>query len=459
MRKLIGDRDFLKRTIAIAVPILIQNAITNFVSLLDNLMVGQLGTQPMSGVSIVNQLLFVFNLIVFGVTTGTGIFTAQFFGRQDHQGIRYTFRFKIILSVLLSGICIGALLVWDDVLIRLFLQGDGTAEDAASMLSYGQDYLKVMLVGLVPFAISGAYASTLREGGQTMVPMVAGIVAVFTNLVLNFILIFGHLGLPAMGVIGAALATVISRFVELGIVAAWTHLHSREFPFIRGVFHSLYIPSSLLRSFISRVIPLVMNETLWSAAITFQNQCYTTCGLEVVNAINIVSTIDNLANVLATAAGNTTGILLGQMLGAKMAREEVWEEQKKLSVLTVTAGVLVSVILALVSGLFPKFYNTTDSIRTLSTSLIIILSLFKPFRYHAMTCYYTIRSGGKTWLTFLYDCGFLWVVSVPVAFILSRFTGLTIVPLYLLCQLPDVLKAVFGSVMVQKGSWMRNLTD
>lgn len=459
MQKLIGDKAFLKRTLAIAVPILIQNAITSFVSLLDNLMVGQLGTHPMSGVSIVNQLIFVFNLIVFGVTTGTGIFTAQYFGRQDNKGVQYTFRFKIVLSILLSVVCIGALWLWDDVLIRLFLQGEGTAEDASQMLCYGQEYLKVMLIGLIPFAISGAYASTLREGGQTMVPMIAGIVAVLTNLVLNYILIFGHLGLPQMGVSGAALATVISRFVELGIVAAWTHLHSAAFPFVRGVYRSLYIPASLLRSFISRVIPLVMNETLWSAAITFQNQCYTTCGLEVVNAINIVSTIDNLVNVLAIAAGNTAGIVLGQMLGAKMAREEVREEQRKLAVMTVMAGVFVSVLLLFVSGIFPQFYNTTDEIRDLSTKLIMILTLTKPFRYYAMSCYYTIRSGGQTWLTFLYDCGFLWVVSVPLAFVLSRFTGLSIVPLYLLCQLPDVLKALVGGTVVRKGVWMRNLTD
>jgi len=458
LQKYVGDKAFYRRVMSIALPIMIQNAITTFVSLLDNLMVGQLGTFPMSGVSIVNQLLFVFNLIVFGITTGTGIFTAQFYGSQDHQGIRYTFRFKIIVGILLGSLCVAALIFWDDVLIRLFLQGDGSAEDAGQMLSFGQEYLKVMLWGLLPFALSGAYNSTLRECGQTRIPMIAGVTAVFTNLVLNYLLIFGHLGLPAMGVAGAALATVISRFVELAIVAGWTHLHSKEFPFIRGALTSLYIPLQLLRRLIIRVSPIVMNETMWSFAITFLNQCYTTCGLDVVNAINIVSTLDNLANVTAGALGNTIGILMGQMLGARIAAEQVRDENRKLMAFDFAAGVVICGLMMAVSGAFPLLYNTTDEIRSLASKLIFILAFTKPVRYFAMAVYYTIRSGGQTGLTFLYDCGFLWAVTVPVAFVLSRFTDMPILPLYFICQLPDILKALFGRYMVRKGGWIRNIT-
>lgn len=453
------NRLFYKRVLTLAVPIVIQNSITQMVSLLDNLMVGQLGTLPMSGVSIVNQLLLVFNLIIFGASSGTGIFTAQFYGSGDDEGIRHTFRFKVILAVLTSVVCITAFSVCGDALICLFLQGDGAAEDAEQMLAYGQEYLKLMLLGLLPFSISGSYASTLRECGETKVPMVASVTAVFSNLILNYILIFGHLGLPALGIAGAAIATVISRFVELAIVGGWTHLHAKRFPFIKGAYRSLYIPGHLLRMLFGRVTPLVLNETLWSVSVTFINQSYSTCGLHVVNAVNILGTIDNLSNVAGISMGNTVGILMGQMMGAAEPKERILQKNQKLLRLNLMVSLALSVVLIAISGGFPKLYNTTQEIRSLAAKLILCMALAKPFRYYCLSVYYSIRSGGSTWVTFLYDCGFLAGVAVPLAFVLSRFTDISIIPMYLLCQVPEVFKSAVGAVLVKKGNWIHNLTQ
>lgn len=199
LKKYIGDRKFYATAMAVAVPIMIQNAITNFVGMLDNIMVGQVGTAQMSGVAIVNQLLFVFNLCIFGAVSGAGIFTAQFAGSRDHEGVRHTFRFKILVCVLLTVLGTALFLVAGEPLVRLYLKGEGKAQDADLFLGYGMDYLKVMLFGLLPFALANAYSGTLRETGQTLVPMAAGIGAVLVNLVLNYVLIFGHFGAPAMG--------------------------------------------------------------------------------------------------------------------------------------------------------------------------------------------------------------------------------------------------------------------
>ena len=245
LKKYIGDRKFYATVMAVAVPIMIQNAITNFVGMLDNIMVGQVGTAQMSGVAIVNQLLFVFNLCIFGAVSGVGIFTAQFAGSQDHVGVRHTFRFKILVCLLLTALGTALFLLAGEPLIRLYLKGEGKVQDAGLFLGYGMDYLKVMLFGLLPFALANAYSGTLRETGQTLVPMAAGIGAVLVNLVLNYILIFGHFGVRAMGVRGAALATVVSRYVELAIVALWTHTHGEKEPFIRGAFRSMFIPKQL----------------------------------------------------------------------------------------------------------------------------------------------------------------------------------------------------------------------
>ena len=275
-KRFIGDRAFYRRVLAIAVPIIVQNAITNFVSLLDNIMVGQIGTTPMSGVSIVNQLMFVFNLCVFGATSGAGIFTAQFHGSNDHTGIKHTFRFKFLACLLISLVGGSLFITKGDFLIGLYLTGEGDPQTAASALRYGLSYLQVMLWGLIPFAISNTYASTLRETGKTTVPMAAGITAVFVNLGLNYVLIFGKFGAPAMGVEGAALATVISRYVELAILVIWTHGNPEKNPFIRHIYRSFHIPGKLLKGIIVKGMPLLMNEFLWASGMAIMNQCYST---------------------------------------------------------------------------------------------------------------------------------------------------------------------------------------
>ena len=184
-----GSKAFYKMTLSIAIPIMIQNGITNFVGLLDNIMIGRVGTEPMSGAAIVNQLIFVYNLCLFGGVSGAGIFTAQFFGQQNHDGIRQTVRFKLWTVTVITALATFIFTAFGSDLIRLYLQGNGSAESAAATLHYGRQYLLIMLAGLPPFMLVQAYSSTLRECGQTMLPMKAGITAVFINLILNYILI------------------------------------------------------------------------------------------------------------------------------------------------------------------------------------------------------------------------------------------------------------------------------
>ena len=458
INRYIGNRAFYRRLFAIAIPIIIQNGITNFVSLLDNIMVGQVGTMQMSGVSIVNNLIFVFNLCIFGASSGAGIFTAQFHGSQDHAGIRHTFRFKILACLVISALGIGVLLGMGTPLIGMYLRGEGDPTAAAATLQYGLDYLKVMLWGLLPFALSNAYCGTLRECGQTRVPMAAGICAVLVNLGLNYVLIFGHLGLPAMGVRGAALATVISRYVELVIVVLWTHLHSKVHPFIRGAFRSFRIPGALLGDIFRRGTPLLINEFLWSVSMAVMNQSYSTCGLDVVPAMNISSTMYNLGSVVYLAMGSAVGIIMGQMLGAGETEETLRDNNRKLLTSSVASGVFFGLVMFSVSGLFPMLYQTSEEVRQLASRLICISSIMLPMNSYTHSTYFTLRSGGQTMVTFLFDSCFQWLVCVPLAFCLSRFTTIGIVYLYLICQSTDLLKCALGFYMLKQGKWIRNLT-
>ena len=458
-KRFLGDKAFYRRVLLVAVPIIIQNGITNFVSLLDNIMVGQVGTLPMSGITIVNQLIFVFNLSIFGATSGPGIFTAQFYGSGDQEGIRHTFRFKILICALLSILGVVIFSVGGTPLIQLYLTGEGDAAEAAQMLHYGLSYLKIMLLGLIPFAICNAYSSTLRESGQTIVPMVAGVVAVFVNLILNYILIFGKFGAPALGVAGAAWATSISRFVELFIVAVWTHRHHEEMPFIRQAYRTFRIPRQLVRDITFKGLPLLVNEFLWSSGMAFLAQCYSTCGLDVVPAFNIANTLFNVSSVAFLAMGSAVGIIMGQMLGAGNSEAEVRDANNKLIFVAILCGLSFGTVMASVSGLFPRLYNTTDSVRYIAKMLIIITAGIMPFNAYTTSTYFTLRSGGKTAITFIFDCGFVWCVIAPIAFGMSRFTSISIIPLYLLCQCTDFIKCALGYWMIKKGTWIQNLVD
>ena len=453
------NRSFYRRVLSVALPMMIQNGITNFVQMLDNVMVGQVGTIPMSGVAIVNQLMFVFNLCVFGAASGAGIFTAQFRGREDHEGIRHTFRFKLLVGLLLSALGAGLFLTFGRELIGLYLTGEGTPEELAATMDYGLGYLRVMLWGLVPFALSNAYSGTLREIGETKVPMLAGIAAVLVNLAGNYILIFGHFGAPALGVEGAAIATVISRFVELAIVAGWTHTHGKTHPFITGALRSMRIPGKLTADIIRKGMPLLINEFLWSTGMAFLSQCYSTRGLDVVAAFNIATTISQVSNVVFLSLGNAVGILMGQMLGAGVPEEEVRRDNKRMIRLCVTVCFFVGAVTMLLSGVFAGLYKTSDAVRSIAVGLICLTAVMMPVNSYNNAMYFTLRSGGQTVITFIFDSGFSWGVCVPVAFVLSRFTALPILPLYGICVGLDVFKIFIGKILLDKGVWIRRIVD
>ena len=457
-QRYIGDRSFYRRLFSVMTPVLIQNVITNFVSLLDNLMVGQVGTEPMSGVAIVNQLLFVFILCIFGGLAGAGIFTAQYYGKGDEDGVRHTFRIKLAVALGSVVLFTAIFLTADEPLIRLFLHEGEESLDLEATLDYGRAYLRVMLLQLPLFALGQVYSSTLRESGETVLPMKAGIVAVFVNLLGNWILIFGNLGAPAMGVVGAAAATVISRVVELAIVVVWTHRHSAQHPFIQGAWRSPRVPGELVRRVAVMGTPLLLNEVLWSAGMAVLSQCYSRRGLEVVSAMNISNTVSELFFCAFFSMGSTISIMIGQLLGAGELERAV-DEDRKLTAFAVALCTVVGAVMAVLAPLVPQLYNTTDLVKRLAGSFLLVTSAMMPVNAYTNSCYFTLRSGGKTVITFLFDSAFVWVLSIPAAFCLARFTDLPILTIYILICALDLIKCVLGFFMVRSRKWVNNLVN
>lgn len=458
LRKFIGTKAFYRMVIAIVLPIIIQNAITNFVSLLDNLMVGRIGTDEMSGVAITNQLMFVFNLTIFGAVSGAGIFSAQYHGAGNVEGVRHAFRYKLYIALTL---CIGAIVLFmcmGPKLVSLYLTDTSDPLRVQNTLKYATEYLHIMLVGLIPFALSQSYAGTLRETGETFVPMLSGIIAVLVNLLFNWLLIFGvpFLGIPAMGIRGAAYATVLSRYVELAIIIIYTHTHTKKHPFAKGLYRSLLIPGKVIRDITVKGLPLLANELIWSMGIALLSQIYSMRGLDVVAATNISSTVSNLFSVAFLSMGSASSIIVGQALGAneiEKAKDYSW----KMLAFSTTVAFVMALILAGVSHFIPMLYNTTASVRGMATKLILATCAAMAFHAYTNCSYFILRSGGKTVVTFIFDSGFVWLMSVPLAFILTRFTGLSVVIIYLCIQLLDVIKATFGYILIRSGIWVQNI--
>ncbi len=455
-RKFIGTKDFYLYVLAIAVPMIVQNAITNFVSFLDNIMVGQVGTEQMSGVAIANQLIFVFNLCIFGGVSGAGIFGTQFFGKGDYEGQKYTFRFKVYMCTILTVIALLLGHFLDTELISLYLNDTGSVGDIGLALEYGKQYLSIMLIGLVPFAIAQVYVNTIRETGHTLVPMIASMVAVFTNLILDYCLIFGAFGFPNLGVRGAAIATVAARFLECIIVVIWTHLNPGKNKYIVGVYKSFKIPADILKDVLKKGTPLMLNEMLWSMGMTVIVQCYAVRGLEVVAAQNISSTITNLFNIVYIQLGASIAIVVGQLLGAGKLKE-ARDADNKMIFFVVTACIGMAILMSFVGRSFPKIYNTEDSIKLLAEKFILVSALVMPVCAFCHSTYFTLRSGGKTMVTFIFDSVYTWVIVIPVAYCLSNFTTWNIVIVFFCVQSLEFIKAIIGFFMVKSDVWLNNI--
>lgn len=456
--KYIGDKAFYIMVLAMVVPMILQNLVTNFVSMLDNIMVGQLGTEQMNGVSIVNQYMFIFNISIFGAISGPGIFGAQFFGKGDYKGQKHTVHFRILLAFFLAAIFCLVYRFFDDNLISLYIAKDDEPAMVAATLGYGKKYMAVMLLSMLPFAIGQAYASAVRECCETRIPLYASLSAVFINLFLDYSLIFGKCGMPKLGVAGAAWATVVAKTIEASVIIIWAHTHLERNKYLMHFFRDLRIPGKLLRDMIVKGMPLLANEFLWVLGMSVIAQCYSVRGLDVVGARNISSVMNNLFNVAFIQLGVATAILLGNKLGAGKYKEAK-DMDNKLLVFAVVVSLILGICMIPLAYLFPMMYNTTAYIRSLATYMIIILATAMPLFAFTNSTYFTLRSGGKTGITFMFDFLFTWVIQIPVAFVLCYKTSMNFKLLFAVVTYLEIIKVGIGIVLVKSNLWIQNIIE
>jgi putative MATE family efflux protein len=364
-----------------------------------------------------------------------------------------------MLSALLFGLAAVLLLLFSgDTLVSFYLTVSPTEADIdiVKTAASAREYLMIVLIGLIPFAITQAYASVVKETGQTFVPMVAGMASVIVNAILDWLLIFGIGPFPELGVSGAAIATVIARFIELGIVVIWSHTHTAQNKFLVGAYRGLTIPWPVFKQICIKGFPLMLNELFWAAGITMLNQTYSMRGVDVVAAMNITATISNLFNIVFIQLGICISIVVGQYLGAGKF-EEAKDASTKMIFFTVACCIGTAIMMLITGRFFPAIYNTQDSIKALASTFIYIQALVMPFCSFSHATYFTLRSGGKTLITFVFDSVFTWMIMVTLAEVLVRFTALDIVTIYFAVTFTELIKNILGYIMLKSGTWVNRI--
>lgn len=452
------NREIYKKVLYLAIPMMIQNGITNAVGLVDNLMVGSLGTESMTAVSIAGQLIFVFNLAIFGGLSGPGIYGAQYFGQGNKEGFQYVFRLKYWIGIIAAIAGIAIFYFFGTNLIGLYLHGNDADVDGALTLAFALKYLRIMLLGLIPFVITQIYAGSLRETGESVIPMVGGVVSVVVDVVFNYLLIYGKFGFPELGVEGAAIATVLARVVELCVVIIWTHVTIKRHEFISGVYKTLRVPIGKMMIVVKKGLPLFANEFMWAGGMAAITQCYSIRGLSVVAGMNISNAICNVLNVVFITMGNAVGIITGQYLGASRFKDAK-KNATKLMWFTAAVCVILTVVLIGLSTVFPNLYDTTDEVRELGRRFIIVNALFFPLQGFLNSMYFTLRSGGRTFITFVFDSVFTWCVSVSMTYVFCVYTDFPIIAIFVMIQSLDFIKVIIGYILIKKEVWITNLVE
>ena len=456
LKKYIGDSKFYRMILVVAVPIILQNFITNFVSMLDNIMVGSLGTEEVSAVAIVNQRVFIFNLGVVGAVGGAGIFTSQYFGKKDMQGIRYTMRFKTLVCAFITLVALLVFTLGAKPLIRLYLHDGSHDCDTNLALDFALKYLRIIILGFVPYIISQIFASTLKETGETFVPMAAGICAVFVNTLFNYLLIFGVWFFPRLGVEGAAIGTVVSRIAECAIILIYVQRKKDKHPYFKGALRSLYIPAYEKKSFAKKGIPLLINEIIWALGMSLLAMCYSSYGLAVVAGYSISSTVLNLLNITFRSLGIAVGIIAGKDLGANEFEKAI-DNVRRLNFFALCVSVIIGVFAFFIADFIPYIYNVSAESEMWAVYFIKASTFFMPFLCYENSAYFTLRAGGKVLITSLFDGYFVLFVACTIAFVFKSFAPIAVT--YVAVQFADVLKALLGFVLLKSKIWVRNIVE
>ena len=427
-----------------------QQLFLNFASLLDTLMVGQLDEISISGVYVATQIVFVANLMIFGSIEGLSVFFSQFFGKRDDKHLKNTFAYKFVYSIIAAIFEIIIIAIFGKNLVSLFVETNQEIQVAL-------DYLYIVIFSIVPFAISVTIASTLREIHHPVSPMVITAIGIIMNFFFNYVFIFGKLGFPTLGASGAAIGTLINRLVEMILLVIVVIV--KKYPFSQNFIHSFKIEKELSKRILLKSIPLFLNETLWSLTQIILVFFFTKCDSIATSVLPIVQTIFNLLFVVLLGLGNGVSIVVGNTIG-----ESKYEEAQKQAyyslTLTIASCLILGAFLASCSSLITGLYKGVgEEAKKIASKLIRFSSAYLLINGVNTSLFFLLRGGGKTGVVFFFDSFYGWVVSIPLAFVLSSCTNISFINMYIVVYLSDSLKMIVGFILLLSKKWYKNLTS
>jgi putative MATE family efflux protein len=443
------DPDYFQNVRRIALPIIVQQLMFSGLNMLGVIFVGQKGDAAVAAVGLAGQIAFLLNLVHFGIISGAAMFTAQFWGKQDIPNLRRVLGLCLMLALSASVIFFSLAQLLPAQILSIYSQDP-------VVIDLGTNYIRIFSWTFLFFAVTFSYALVMRSTGNVKIPTTVSVGALLISTVLSYSLIFGRFGLPALGIQGAAVAAVIARFLEC--VVLLLIIYSRGSP-VAASFREL---TGFDRVFFARVIkpmlPVILNELFWSLGITTYNIIYGRMGTPSYAAINIVSTIEQVAFVLFIGVSNATSVLVGNRIGAGREDEAYLYAGRSLGI-GMVGGLILGILLQFVKEPILSLYNVSPEVIENASNLINVVTFFLWIRVNNMTTVVGIlRAGGDTRISLFLDGIIIWIVGVPMAYLGAFVLDLPVYLVYLCAMSEEATKWVLGINRYRSRKWINNLT-
>lgn len=448
IKRTFGDREFLKTALILIFPIAMQNLLMSGVNFLDNIMIGRLGEASIASVSLANQYYFVLSLVAFGVCSGASIFISQFHGKGDVVSIRKVMFINVAASVAVA-IVFMVLAFWiPEIIMGIFSTDE-------NVITLGANYLVVVAVGYFPTAVSMALQIGLKSVGKTRIPLAMTFVALCINGVLNYVFIFGKFGAPELGVVGAALATTIARYIEMLLTVICIRIYSPEM--VIKLSDILGIKKEFVKKFSDTASLVVVNEFFWGLGTCLYSFVYGRMGTDVAAAVSIATTVEKLLNIFMFGMANAAVVMIGSKIGEGDI-ETGKEYSTRFSVLACALGVVMAIMMFVISPFAPVIFNIAPEVRSMTTMVLVDIGVIC-----AMQCYNhtnfigSLRSGGDTKFCLIIDIVGVWGISLPLLILTGLVLKWPIQYTYLMLGVEQLIKIILISHRLKSGKWISNL--
>lgn len=449
LTSLFNDKKFLKTLFKLALPIALQNLILSSLNLVDTIIIGGLGEYAIAGVGIANQYFFLLNLVLFGVVSGSSIFTAQYYGDNDIPNIKRILGISILTSGTAAFIFFIVGFFFNSQIMSIF------STDKV-VISIGSEYLRIIVFSYVITAITFSYSFTLRSIGQVKIPMIISVIALAINTILNYLLVYGYFGMPKLGTNGSAIATLIARTIEMILMI--TVVYSQKLIIAAKVREMLDLSIDFVKNFFKITAPVILNESMWSLGVSMYAIVYARMGTEVIASTNISATIERITWVIFMGLGNACAVMIGNKIG-EGNKDEAYLLAKRFIVLCPILAILAGLIVFFTSGWTLSVYKVSPTVYNYSHNILMVFSIFliaKVINYVSVIGIF--RSGGDTKFSLILDTAGVWLIGVPLAFLGGLVLKLPIHFVYVLVYLEEVVKLMFCIPRVISKKWINNLT-